>query len=129
MRQELFDGLHVWWLPIGLLIAVSSAWWSSRRHQHTNWSGVPTGLPRSWRQKTRWVPRSLGWLALILLLFGLAGPRGVREHREVTGEGLAITLCVDRSGRLGDPAEPVGCGQGCGRSIYSRRRHHGRSSG
>ena len=100
MRQELFDGLHVWWLPIGLLIAVLSAWWSSRRHQHTNWSGVPTGLPRSWRQRTRWVPRSLGWLALLLLLFGLTGPRGVREHREVTGEGLAITLCVDRSGSM-----------------------------
>ena len=31
MRQELFDGLHVWWLPVGLLIAVSSAWWSSQR--------------------------------------------------------------------------------------------------
>ena len=28
------------------------------------------------------------------------GPRGVREHREVTGEGLAITLCIDRSGSM-----------------------------
>ena len=99
MRQELFDGLHVWWLPIGLLIAVLSAWWSSRR-QHTSWSGVPKGLPRSWRQRTRWLPRCLGWLALLLLLFGLTGPRGVREHREVTGEGLAITLCIDRSGSM-----------------------------
>ena len=100
MRQELFDGLHVWWLPIGLLIAVLSAWWSSRRRQHTSWSGVPKGLPRSWRQRTRWLPRCLGWLALLLLLFGLTGPRGVREHREVTGEGLAITLCIDRSGSM-----------------------------
>lgn len=100
MRQELFDGLHVWWIPIGLLIAVLSAWWSSRRRQHTSWSGVPNELPRSWRQRTRWLPRSLGWLALILLLFGLAGPRGVREHREVSGEGLAVTLCVDRSGSM-----------------------------
>ena len=100
MRQELFDGLHVWWLPIGLLIAGLSAWWSSRRRLHTSWSGVPKGLPRSWRQRTRWLPRCLGWLALLLLLFGLTGPRGVREHREVTGEGLAITLCIDRSGSM-----------------------------
>ena len=118
MRQELFDGLHVWWLPIGLLIAVLSAWWSSRRRQHTSWSGVPKGLPRSWRQRTRWLPRCLGWLALLLLLFGLTGPRGVREHREVTGEGLAITLCIDRSGSMLalDLADSVvrrvtGCGQ------------------
>ena len=100
MRQELFDGLHMWWLPIGILIAVTSAWRSSQRRQHTTWSGVPKGLPRSWRQRTRWVPRFLGWLALLLLLFGLTGPRGVREHREVTGEGLAITLCIDRSGSM-----------------------------
>ena len=100
MRQEFFDGLHVWWIPIGLLVALTSAWWASRHRSSIHWTGVPGGLPRSWRQRTRWFPRLLGWLALLLLLIGLAGPRGVREHREVTGEGLAITLCVDRSGSM-----------------------------
>ena len=28
------------------------------------------------------------------------GATRVREHREVTGEGLAITLCIDRSGSM-----------------------------
>lgn len=100
MRQEFFDGWHVIWFPMGLLVALFVAWWSSRREFNAAWSGVPSDLPSSLRQRTRWIPRLLGWLALILLLYGLAGPRGVREHREITGEGLAITLCVDRSGSM-----------------------------
>ena len=77
MRQELFDGLHVWWLPIGLLIAVLSAWWSSRRRQHTSWSGVPKELPVL-GVKGPGGFHGVGWLALLLLLFGLTGPRGSR---------------------------------------------------
>ena len=71
MRQEFFDGLHVWWIPIGLLVALTSAWWASR--------GALEG--------DRMTGTQAKWSA--------SASRGVHcEKPPQTGQNLACTMCA-----------------------------------
>lgn len=56
-----------------------------------------TGLPRSARLRTRWLPELLRAAALAVLILGLARPQIGRSSELITSEGIDIVLSVDVS--------------------------------
>ncbi len=60
------------------------------------WSGVRPSL----RVRLRFIPAALRVLALILIVFALAGPRSGRTYTINEGEGIDIIIALDVSGSM-----------------------------
>jgi Ca-activated chloride channel family protein len=60
-------------------------------------------LPRSLRQRCRYILPALRALALLLLIVVLARPLRRVETQELPSEGIGIAMVVDRSGSMGYP--------------------------
>lgn len=68
--------------------------------------GRPTPLPRSWRQRLRFLPRTLLTLAALSLTFALAWPQE-RRALPLQRQGLDVLLCIDvSSSTTADDLEP-----------------------
>ncbi len=99
-----FSNPHALWLallvPVYLLLA--------RRRVTTPALRYPSvrnlkRLPRSFRQRCRWLLTALRAAALLLLVVVLARPLRRIETQELPSEGIGIAMLVDRSGSMGAP--------------------------
>lgn len=94
------DPLWLWLL----LPVVGLSLWAMRRQrqQAVLYSNVELlrGLPVTLAQRVR---RLLPWLRLVgtvLIVFALARPQSGREEFRIRTEGIAIEMCIDRSGSM-----------------------------
>ncbi len=100
-----FNNPHALWLA--LLVPVYLYW--THRRITTSAVRYPSvrnfqTLPRSFRQRCRFVLPALRGLALVLLIVVLARPLRRVETQELPSEGIGIALLVDRSGSMGEPS-------------------------
>lgn len=90
------------WLVL-LLPLAAMAWWNCRRQAAAIvYSSVEPlkALPKTAAQRLRrWLPW-LGWLGLALLVVALARPQKGKEEYRVKADGIAIEMCIDRSGSM-----------------------------
>jgi Ca-activated chloride channel family protein len=98
-----FNNPHVLWLA--LLVPVYL--WISRRRPTTAAVRYPSvrhlqRLPRSLRQRCRFVLPLLRTVALLLLIVVLARPVYHLESQEQPSQGIAIAMLLDRSASMGD---------------------------
>ena len=91
-------------LWLALLVPLAAfAWWNSRRQSAAVvFSSVALlkSLPITTAQRVR---RSLPWLCLAgmaLLVVALARPQQGKEEYRVRADGIAIEMCIDRSGSM-----------------------------
>jgi len=96
-----FDNPHALWLA--LLIPVYLI--GLRRRRTTSAVRYPSvrnlqRLPRSLRQRFRFVMRLLEVAALLLLIVALARPIRQLEYHQMPSQGIAIAMVVDRSGSM-----------------------------
>ncbi len=90
------------WLLL-LLPVLGGAWWRARQQKPAVvFSSIRRldVLPETW---TVWFQRRLAWLrtwGLCCLVVGLARPQKGREDYRVRAEGIAIEMCIDRSGSM-----------------------------
>jgi len=99
-----FDNPHALWL-IG---AIPLYWWWLKRRTITAAVRYPSvrnlkRLPRSFRQRCRFVMGLARTAAMLLLIVVLARPMRQLETQELPSEGIAIAMLVDRSGSMGNP--------------------------
>jgi Ca-activated chloride channel family protein len=92
------------WFLLLLLIVPLIIWRLLRKRRTTaiNFSSIGNAaeLPPSWRQRLRWLPPTLGILAIIFMMVALARPQEGRKQTVTDAEGIAIELVVDRSGSM-----------------------------
>lgn len=85
------------------LLAVTFYLWRSR-HKESSFqfpsANMMEGAPKGWKLRCYRLPQYLRWLALVLLIVGLAGPRKVLDETLVTSEGIDIILALDVSGSM-----------------------------
>ena len=56
--------------------------------------------PQTFWQQIRWLVSFFPYIALLLLIVALARPQAGREDFRVKTEGIAILMCIDRSGSM-----------------------------
>lgn len=91
------------WVLLGLLmVPVMVGWWLWKYRkqeaalQHSSIS-LFAGLPKSWRQRLRWLPYALRTVAVALLIVALARPQSETSREETTVEGIDIVVTTDVS--------------------------------
>lgn len=62
--------------------------------------GLLNGLPRTWAQRTRNLLPWLWRLAVVLCVVAIARPQLGHEEIRINSEGIAIMMCIDRSGSM-----------------------------
>jgi len=94
---------HPWWLLTFVPLALAVAMTMRREQRGAIWYSSATllkSLPTTWAQSVR---RGLPWLrclGLALFVIAMARPQhGLREFR-VRKDGIAIMMCLDRSGSM-----------------------------
>ncbi len=94
---------HPWWLLALIPLAIVALQSLRRERQGAIWyssTSLVTELPRTWAQHVR---RGLPWLrlaGLALCVLAMARPQlGLRDFR-VRKDGIAIMMCLDRSGSM-----------------------------
>ena len=100
---------HPWFLliaPLGWLLLFLRG--RSRRARPA--LGFPSvgklrSLPRTWRQRSLWLPTLLQALALLLLAIAAARPRLGEEQTLLRSEGIAIQMVLDRSSSMEETME------------------------
>lgn len=99
----MFHTSSVWFLLL-LLIVPLIVWRLIRQRQVSaiKFSSIENAalLPPSWRQRLRWLPPTLGVLAIIFMIVALARPQEGRKQTITDTEGIAIELVVDCSGSM-----------------------------
>ncbi len=84
------------WFLLLLLVVPLIVWRLVRQRQNTaiNFSSTRNAaeLPPSWRQRLRWLPPTLGVLAIIFMIVALARPQEGRKQTVTDAEGIAIEL-------------------------------------
>ncbi len=99
-----FNNPHAFWLAL----LVPAYLFVSRRRVTTCAVRYPSvrnlkALPRSLRQRLRFVLPALRATALLLLVVVLARPLRRIESQEIPSQGIGIAMVVDRSGSMGAP--------------------------
>jgi Ca-activated chloride channel family protein len=98
-----FNNPHMLWL----LLLVPLYAWIARRRVTTAAVRYPTvrplkRLPKSLRQRCRFVLPVLRIVAIVLLIIVLARPTRQLSTQELPSRGIAIAMVLDRSGSMGD---------------------------
>jgi Ca-activated chloride channel family protein len=98
-----FHNPHMLWLM--LLVPLYA--WIARRRVTTAAVRYPSvrslrGLPKSFRQRCRFLLPLLRTIAILLLIIVLARPTRQLETQELPSRGIAIAMVLDRSGSMGD---------------------------
>jgi Ca-activated chloride channel homolog len=92
--------------PLWLLLLVPLAalgWWNSRRRTAAvAYSSVELlkSLPTTTAQRVRRLLPLLAWVGLALLIVALARPQRGKEEYRVRANGIAVEMCIDRSGSM-----------------------------
>jgi Ca-activated chloride channel family protein len=96
---------HPWVLLLALLIPPLVWWWLRQRRAALRYPAVGwlTGLPAGRGAWARWGGALLRGLALLLLVFALAGPRWPDLRTRIPTEGIAIVMVTDVSGSMAEP--------------------------
>jgi Ca-activated chloride channel family protein len=101
MTPQFTNPIYLWLI----LLAPLLLWWELRRRRsalrHPG-VGELKHLPAGKARSARWGPAVLRLLALLLLLFALAGPRWPDLHTRIETEGIAIIMLVDVSGSMAE---------------------------
>lgn len=63
-------------------------------------SQIVADLPRTLRQSLSWLTTFLVFLGLGCLIFAMARPQRADEKTRIRTEGIAIQMCIDRSGSM-----------------------------
>ncbi len=73
-----------------------------RRHRPVPFSstGHLDNLPRTWKQRLRWLPSAMLLAAIALLIVAIARPQEGQKKTVSESEGIAIEMVVDRSGSM-----------------------------
>src|SRR5262249_49860971 len=89
-----------WFLLLLLLISPLAAWWLRRGRNALRHSAGQLGdWPVTLRVRlAQWGGVAIRTLALLLLIFALAGPRTPDLRTRIDTEGIAIVMVVDVSG-------------------------------
>ena len=89
-------------LLIPLIVASLYLW--QRRFKESAFqfpsSQMIEGIPTGWKARFYQWPQYLRWVALILLIVALSGPRKILDQTLVTSEGIDIVLALDISGSM-----------------------------
>jgi Ca-activated chloride channel family protein len=99
-----FNNPHALWLA--LLVPVYLIWRGRRiTTAAVRYPSIRSikKLPKSLRQRFRFIVPLLRAVALLLLIVVLARPVRQLESQELPSEGIAIAMLLDRSGSMGDP--------------------------
>ncbi|MEE8107014.1 MAG: VWA domain-containing protein [Planctomycetota bacterium] len=92
----------IWLAALPVLVALY--WWRLRavRREAATYSSAELlrDLPRTLAQKIAWLPPALRLIGLVLLVIALARPQQGRSETRIFGEGIAIQMCLDRSGSM-----------------------------
>jgi Ca-activated chloride channel homolog len=90
------------WLVLLVPLAAIGWWIHRRRAAAVVYSSVELlkALPVTAAQRVRRVLPALGLLGLALLIVALARPQRGKEECRVRAEGIAIEMCIDRSGSM-----------------------------
>jgi Ca-activated chloride channel family protein len=91
------------WLVL-LVPLVALGWWNRRRHAAAVvYSSVDLlrMLPTTTAQRVRHLLPLLGLTGLAMLVVALARPQQGKEEYRVRASGIAIEMCIDRSGSMG----------------------------
>lgn len=91
-----------WWL-LALLVLPAAWWWSRRRRRPAlvlPALGVGGEIPRTWRERLRWVPEALRALAFVAAVAALARPQQLAAGIPETTSGVDIVLALDASGSM-----------------------------
>jgi Ca-activated chloride channel family protein len=101
MMPQLANPGYLWLMP---LVPALLWWWLRRRRSALRHPSVGdlAGLPFGKARLARWGPGVLRSLALLLLVFALAGPRWPDLHTRIETEGIAIVMLVDVSGSMAE---------------------------
>lgn len=87
-----------------LLVPLAALWWwiARRRASAVLYSNVDIirSLPRTTAQRVRRLLPLLAVAGMALLIVALARPQHGREEYRVRAEGIAIEMCIDRSGSM-----------------------------
>jgi Ca-activated chloride channel family protein len=91
-----------WFLALGLPAAALLLWARGRGGPVVDGGSarVLSGLPRSWRVRSAWLPSGVLSLAVALIIVALARPQQGREETKVLTEGIDIMLVVDISSSM-----------------------------
>jgi Ca-activated chloride channel family protein len=99
----MFRFAHPLWLLLLPLFPLLAFMWSKWREpssiQYSD-LGLVRGLPRTARQKLRWVPGAFRVIVLTLLLFAIARPQLGSVSNIVRGRGVDIVMALDISGSM-----------------------------
>jgi len=86
-----------------LLIPLAALfWWRHRRRYAVLYSDIADlrSLPVTWAQRVKKALHVLHFVALALLVVALTRPQQGREEFRVRTDGIAIEVCIDRSGSM-----------------------------
>lgn len=93
--------------PLWLLVILPVLWltWQNRKQRSKPsilFSNVEhlRQIPRTWTQRAKPVVNSLWPMAMISLVLALARPQLGQEEIRLSTEGIAIMMCIDRSGSM-----------------------------
>lgn len=97
-----FRFAHPLWFLLFLPVfwAWMRTWWQRPRAVTYSSVALVGALPRTFVQHLRPLVASLRWLALGLFIFALARPQQGQEEFRARAEGIAIMMCLDRSGSM-----------------------------
>jgi len=98
-QYSLADPWFLLILPVALLFLL---WGRARRGRSAGRVSVlpSSGLPRSLRQRTTWIPPFLQGLALVLCVIALARPLRGNIEENTLSEGVDIVLLLDKSSSM-----------------------------
>ena len=90
-----------WFLLVGL-VALPVIWTMRRSRPTLAYSSVAgfASLPTTWRSRLSFLPRLLIVVAILLFAIALARPQTADDSSNISREGIAIMLVVDRSGSM-----------------------------
>jgi Ca-activated chloride channel family protein len=92
------------WCLLLLMLPIGAALLAVRRHRRTavlySDASLIGTLPTTWKQQVRRALPALKFAGLALLVVALARPQKGLEDFRIRAEGIAIAMCIDRSGSM-----------------------------